>query len=149
MTLNNIKTMKQDRGFTIVELLIVIVIIAILAAITIVAYNGIQNRANNSAAQALANNVIKKADIYFTTNSAYPTLAEFDGNFAPGATTFTAPGGGAEAKLDTATANATQATAPANKDQVQYEKCGNNGARVTYWQSGGNVVRNLGEPVCP
>ncbi|MFZ2836491.1 MAG: prepilin-type N-terminal cleavage/methylation domain-containing protein [Candidatus Saccharimonadales bacterium] len=32
---------KQQSGFTIVELLIVIVIIGILAAITIVAYNGI------------------------------------------------------------------------------------------------------------
>lgn len=35
----------NKTGFTIVELLIVIVVIAILAAITIVAYNGIQNRA--------------------------------------------------------------------------------------------------------
>lgn len=39
----------QRRGFTIVELLIVIVVIAILAAISIVAYNGIQQRARNSA----------------------------------------------------------------------------------------------------
>lgn len=37
-----------DRGFTIVELLIVIVVIAILAAIIIVAYNGIQARAQQS-----------------------------------------------------------------------------------------------------
>lgn len=36
------------RGFTIVELLIVIVVIAILAAITLVAYNGIQTRANDT-----------------------------------------------------------------------------------------------------
>lgn len=35
----------KQTGFTIVELLIVIVVIAILAAITIVAYTGIQNRA--------------------------------------------------------------------------------------------------------
>lgn len=42
------------RGFTIVELLIVIVIIGILAAITIVAYNGIQDRAK----QAKMNNDI-------------------------------------------------------------------------------------------
>lgn len=40
---------KSITGFTIVELLIVIVVIAILAAITIVAYSGIQSQAQHSA----------------------------------------------------------------------------------------------------
>jgi prepilin-type N-terminal cleavage/methylation domain-containing protein len=39
---------KYTRGFTIVELLIVIVVIAVLAAIVIVAYNGVQTRARQS-----------------------------------------------------------------------------------------------------
>ena len=39
---------KNNQGFTLVELLIVVVIIAILAAITIVVYNGIQQRARDS-----------------------------------------------------------------------------------------------------
>lgn len=39
---------RNTRGFTIVDLLIVIVVIAILAAITIVAFNGIQQRARNT-----------------------------------------------------------------------------------------------------
>ena len=58
----NIKSKSQ--GFTIVELLIVVVVIAILAAITIVSYNGITNRANASAAASSAATVQKKAELY-------------------------------------------------------------------------------------
>ena len=43
---------KQQSGFTIVELLIVIVVIGILAAITIVSFNGVQNRARLAALQS-------------------------------------------------------------------------------------------------
>lgn len=41
-----------SHGFTIVELMLVIVVIAILAAITIVTYSNVQNRARLSAGQA-------------------------------------------------------------------------------------------------
>ena len=44
----------HQAGFTIVELLIVIVVIAVLAAITTVAYNGIQARAQDSKSRAAA-----------------------------------------------------------------------------------------------
>jgi prepilin-type N-terminal cleavage/methylation domain-containing protein len=57
---------KQQNGFTIVELLIVIVIIGILAAITVVAYNGIQERGRVSRANsdlALLNRAIQTARI--------------------------------------------------------------------------------------
>ena len=70
MSLKNIKSNSQ--GFTIVELLIVVVVIAILAAITIVSYNGITNRANASAAQSSAASVQKKAEAYNAENSQYP-----------------------------------------------------------------------------
>ncbi|HET8884032.1 MAG TPA: prepilin-type N-terminal cleavage/methylation domain-containing protein [Candidatus Saccharimonadales bacterium] len=50
---------KQQKGFTIVELLIVIVVISILAAITIVAYNGVQARARASAIVSDLQNVDK------------------------------------------------------------------------------------------
>lgn len=43
------KKVFKNQGFTIVELLIVIVVIAILASITVVAYQGIQNRAVNAS----------------------------------------------------------------------------------------------------
>ena len=68
--------MKQKaHGFTIVELLIVIVVVAILASITIVAYNGVQKRAYVSALQSDFSNAAKKAELYKATSSGggYPT----------------------------------------------------------------------------
>lgn len=65
----------KQRGFTIVELLIVIVVIGILAAITIVAYNGIQQRAKNAQVIAGVNMYIKAFMSYSTINSTYPTNA--------------------------------------------------------------------------
>lgn len=64
MSLNNIKAKQAQRGFTIVELLIVIVVIGILAAITLVSYNGITTRANAASAKATAATVQKKAELY-------------------------------------------------------------------------------------
>lgn len=63
---------KRSAGFTIVELLIVIVVIGILAAITIVAYNGVQNRANDTAVQSDLNAFAKKLGMYAADNGAYP-----------------------------------------------------------------------------
>lgn len=70
---------KAKLGFTIVELLIVVVVIAILAAITIVAFNGIQQRSQASALQSSLSQAVKKIELYKVTNGAYPaslTLAE-------------------------------------------------------------------------
>lgn len=64
--------LKNKTGFTIVELLIVVVVIAILAAITIVAFNGIQQRAQASSAKSASVQAYKKLEAYRVDNSAYP-----------------------------------------------------------------------------
>lgn len=69
---------KKSTGFTIVELLIVVVVIAILAAITIVAYNGIQNRAKASAAQSVTTQAYKKIALWQVDNPGQsPSLSQF------------------------------------------------------------------------
>lgn len=69
--------MKAQRGFTIVELLIVIVVIGILAAITIVAYNGIQQRAIATKVTADLSGAVKLFALHEVSAGRYPAdLAE-------------------------------------------------------------------------
>lgn len=63
---------NDRRGFTIVELLIVIVVIAILAAIVTVAYNGMQARANLSKYQSEMKTIVKALAMYKEVNGNYP-----------------------------------------------------------------------------
>jgi len=67
---------KNTSGFTIVELLIVIVVIGILAAITIVAFNGIQNRAENTKTTQALTSVAKALQLYRVDNGDYPTSVD-------------------------------------------------------------------------
>ena len=62
----------NKQGFTIVELLIVIVVIGILAAITIVAFNGVQGRARDSQRIQDMQSIVKALEIYKATNGSYP-----------------------------------------------------------------------------
>ena len=64
--------MRRNKGFTIVELLIIIVVIAILASITIVAYNGIQARAKDSQRLADIAAISKALELYKIQNGQYP-----------------------------------------------------------------------------
>lgn len=64
----------KDRGFTIVELLIVIVVTVIIASISVTAYAGIQSRTNNSARYNEISHTAKLLETYKATNGSYPAL---------------------------------------------------------------------------
>lgn len=63
----------MDRGFTIVELLIVIVVIAILAAITIVSYNVIRNNAYDASVQTDLRNLAGRLAAFEAKTAQYPS----------------------------------------------------------------------------
>jgi prepilin-type N-terminal cleavage/methylation domain-containing protein len=80
-------TSNTRSGFTSVELLIVIVVIGILAAITIVAYRGIQNRANNTVVQSDMKSFGTKLEQFYIDNGRAPaSVAELTGIGFPFAT---------------------------------------------------------------
>ena len=130
------------KGKTIVELLIVVVVIAILAAITIVSYNGIQSRALTDSSLATADQVRKKAEAWNTLMGSYPNLAQLRTNSVDPAD-IDNPGGAngpIEAKLSSmdATMGADIDVVRANNGKtVKYEPCGSyphfSGATIDYW----------------
>lgn len=64
---------KTTSGFTLVELLIVIVVVAILAAVSTVAYSGVQSRAHDTSVQADLRQIGGKIQHYQILNGAPPT----------------------------------------------------------------------------
>lgn len=63
---------SQKTGFTIVELLIVVVVIAILAAITVVAYTGVQQRTRYSIMQSDISTMNKAILMFYSEKGYYP-----------------------------------------------------------------------------
>ena len=67
---------KRSQGFTIVELLIVIVVIGILAALVITTYNGIQQKARNTERTTDINAIQGQLEAYYAEKGAYPSTAD-------------------------------------------------------------------------
>ena len=69
---------KRNQGFTIVELLIVIVVIGILALLVITTYSGIQAKARNSKRQSDVKSLQTQLEAFFSQNGYYPSLTDMN-----------------------------------------------------------------------
>ncbi len=66
---------RKQQGFTIIELLIVIIVIGILATLVITTFSGIQRNARNRTREADVNALHSQIEYYYGQNGNYPTLA--------------------------------------------------------------------------
>jgi type IV pilus assembly protein PilA len=69
----------KDEGFTLIELMVVVLIIAILIAIAIPTFLGQRRRAQDRAAQSGLRNALVVAKTYFTDNQTYVGFDATDG----------------------------------------------------------------------
>ena len=151
MILNNIKNNQKKSGFTIVELLVVIVVIGILAAITIVSYTGITAKASTAKNQANAQSTQNVAEAMNADNGFYPALA------VGAAASYGLTGGSDTTRLpagvtpvpDAATEviTATTAKGDTTKNNVSYScltTCtSSTGGRIGYWDFSANSIKYI------
>lgn len=86
--MNSLKRRSQ-QGFTIVELLIVIVVIGILAALVITTYNGIQQKGRNTERTTDLKALQGQLEAYYVQTTNYPTSAQLGSTSASNVTFIT------------------------------------------------------------
>ncbi len=69
---------QSNKGFTIVELLIVIVVIGILALLVVTTFSGIQKKARDTERQTDIKAIHTAIEAYYGQNSKYPSLAQLN-----------------------------------------------------------------------
>jgi len=97
--LKRIREMKDQDGFTLIELMVVVLIIAILIAIAIPTFLGLRERAQNRSATSDLRNALTAAKAYYTDGDTFDDFDKAVGEeiepsitFADGAGTLTAVG---------------------------------------------------------
>src|SRR5688572_1093033 len=76
--MRSLQSYKRQQGFTIVELLIVIVVIGILAALVVTTFSGIQRKARNAERQSDIKAIHTQLEAYYNEANSYPTLDQMN-----------------------------------------------------------------------
>jgi general secretion pathway protein G len=71
------RTFKKEKGFTLVELLIIVVVVAVLMGLSIQTFSLLKDRARETATETEMGNITKALQIYVTVLSIYPAEGDF------------------------------------------------------------------------
>lgn len=156
----NLSNYSAQKGFTIVELLIVVIVIAILATITIVSYNNITGRANVAAANAAVSTFQKKAELFSVEPVAglYPTGSS---DLSDTTKSYYLPSTAYAYVTTSGTVTVTKDTgkylvnvrkcAPSATSQALITSANISGLEITYWDynAAGLATKNIGSGACP
>lgn len=84
--------MTKQRGMTLIELLIVVAVIGVLAAVAYPAYTNQVERGRRSEGKAVLLKAAQQMERYYTINNCYPSATAACGNAAASAAALTAAG---------------------------------------------------------
>jgi prepilin-type N-terminal cleavage/methylation domain-containing protein len=78
MTMNMLehRNNRANAGFTVIELMVVIIILLILGALIALTYSGVQAKNRNSTRQNAINSAQAQLEAYYASTNKYPTLAD-------------------------------------------------------------------------
>jgi prepilin-type N-terminal cleavage/methylation domain-containing protein len=80
----NDSAFRPNRGFTITEMIVVIIVIGILATLVIVSYNGISRNARIATLKSDLDGAVKQVQLYYVENRSYPITMPSDVQYSPG-----------------------------------------------------------------